>query len=60
MSWNVTDCHVCPRYKEGSLIGDPWYGAGRLLAQLANFGNPLHINKFSPLSGCTPPRWPHE
>jgi len=47
VQWDVTGYHVYPHGYKPSLLGDPWYGPGGPLAQLAAFGKPVHINEFN-------------
>jgi hypothetical protein len=45
--FDVVGYHIYPHAKHASLLSDPWFGSGGLLAQLAVFGKPVRINEFN-------------
>jgi hypothetical protein len=45
--FDVVGYHIYPHAKHASLLGDPWFGPGGPLAQLAVFGKPVRINEFN-------------
>jgi hypothetical protein len=46
VTFDIVGYHIYPRLDE-SLLADTWYGAGGILAQLARFNRPIHINEFN-------------
>jgi hypothetical protein len=45
--FDVVGYHIYPNANHASLLSDPWFGPGGLMAQLAVFGKPVRINEFN-------------